>query len=53
MENGIKALTVWCEIDDRAVGLMFRWNEYENCWVCKMEDAFIKGLGALPADEED
>ena len=48
----MKALKVWCEIDDNNVGLLFRWNESENCWICKMEDDFMQELGALPVDED-
>jgi hypothetical protein len=41
---------VWCVIDDRDISLVFRWDAEENCWVCKMEDAFMQDLGPLPED---
>jgi hypothetical protein len=47
----MKKVQVWCVIDNRDVALVFRWNEEESCWVCKMEDAFMQGLGALPMED--
>ena len=48
----MKKVQVWCVIDDRDIALVFRWDEEEGCWVCKMEDAFMQGLGALPMEEQ-
>lgn len=42
---------VWCVVGDNDVGLMFRWDEEENCWVCKMEDDFMQELEPVPAEE--
>lgn len=49
----MKNLKLWCVIDDMDVGLMFQWDEVNDCWVCRMEDDFMKELGALPVDKED
>jgi hypothetical protein len=48
----MKKVQVWCVIDDRDIALVYRWDEEENCWVCKMEDSFMQDLGPLPVIEQ-
>jgi hypothetical protein len=49
----MKKVQVWCVIDNRDIAFIFRWDEEENCWVCKMEDSFMQDLGPLLVTEED
>jgi hypothetical protein len=44
---------LWVQVDDYEVALVFTWDEFENAWVCKMEDDFMKELGPVPYQKEE
>jgi hypothetical protein len=48
----MKQVKLFVAVDDYEVGLVFTWVEFENAWVCKMDDDFMQNLGPLPVDKE-